>query len=368
MNEPRRVALIGFGFIGAKGHVPGYERRAKEAGDVRVTAVADICPERRALARKVVPEARIYSDYRSLLEGEIGRSDVVDIATPPNVHAEIARAALARGFHVLCEKPFACSVEEAVAMTRAATSAKRVLFPCHNYKHAPVVRTLRKIIAEGTIGRVHMATLSTFRTTHAKGVPEWNQDWRRQRAFSGGGIAMDHGPHTFYLAFDWLGAFPSAITAKITTLGNFDTEDNFSCALTFPTGTVQAHLSWTAGVREVIYSVHGNLGAVVVDDDVLRVTTYKSGVLETVQHTIGSDWMDASHAGWFSSLFGKFQDAIAGGEWVSSETVEAVACIQVIAGAYASAAEGCREIPLSHPEVLLRAYRAVPSIGLHAEA
>ncbi len=46
----------------------------------------------------------------------------------------------------------------------------------------------------------------------------------------------------------------------------YDTEDNFTCVLTFPTGIAHAHLTWTAGVRKVIYTVQGTKGAVEIED------------------------------------------------------------------------------------------------------
>ena len=89
-----------------------------------------------------------------------------------------------------------------------------MIYPCHNYKHAPVIKAVRGVIEAGRIGKVHLVTLQTFRNTHAKGVTGWRTDWRRERRYSGGGIAMDHGSHTFYLAFEWLRAYPTAITAR----------------------------------------------------------------------------------------------------------------------------------------------------------
>ena len=63
----------------------------------------------------------------------------------------------------------------------------------------------------GVIGRVRLVTLQTFRTTHARRNRYGAPDWRRERRWSGGGIAMDHGSHTCsYLAFDWLKSYPTA--------------------------------------------------------------------------------------------------------------------------------------------------------------
>jgi predicted dehydrogenase len=195
-------------------------------------------------------------------------------------------------------------------------------------------------------------TLQTFRNTHAKGVNEWRTDWRRERRFSGGGIAMDHGSHTFYLAFEWLGTYPTAITAHAATLGAFDTEDDFTCSLKFPTGVASAHLSWNAGVRKVLYTVHGDRGAVRVEDDAIEVATQEPGTTGSAarwkfeRESISSDWMDSSHVTWFNSLFDDFKGAVARGEFVGQEAREAFLCVQLIETAYASARDGSRELPL----------------------
>ena len=76
------------------------------------------------------------------------------------------------------------------ALLAYAERAQRVLFPIQNYKHAPVIRRVSELVASGCIGDVHHVTLETFRATHARGVPEWNTHWRRQRKYAGGGIAM----------------------------------------------------------------------------------------------------------------------------------------------------------------------------------
>lgn len=353
-RRPLRGAVVGYGFISSKGHVPAYLERARRSGDVELVAIADVNEARRQAAARNVPGARIYSSHEELIARERGRLDFIDIATPPCDHAEIARAGLAAGLHVLCEKPMATTVEDARGMLFAAQRAERVIFPCHNYKHAPVVKTIRGIIQSGQIGRVRSVTLSTFRNTHAKGVDEWRTDWRRERRFSGGGIAMDHGSHSFYLCFDWLGAYPTAVTAKMNTLeSQWDTEDNFSAVLTFPNGLAHAHLTWTAGVRKVIYSVQGDRGAITVDDDdvqVARMRVEKNGTTKVswdVERTsISSHWMDASHVTWFESLFEDFQRAIITRDFAGREAREAVRCVEIITAAYRSSDEGCRELPL----------------------
>jgi predicted dehydrogenase len=350
-----RGAVVGYGFIMDKGHAAAYRQRP----DVEIAAIADIAADRRAAAAAAWPGARIYADHASLLAAEAPGLDFVDIATPPSDHAAITHAALDVGLHVLCEKPLAATLDEARSMLRHANRAQRVLYPCHNYKHAPVIKAVRRVIESGRIGKVHLVTLQTFRDTHAKGVPGWRTDWRRERRYSGGGIAMDHGSHTFYLAFEWLRAYPTAITARAATMGPFDTEDDFSCSLRFPTGVASAHLSWNAGVRKVMYTVHGERGAVRVEDDDIEVAVREraqggsAGAVESgatswrfEREAISSDWMDSSHVTWFNSLFDEFRGAIDRREFVGREAEEAFLCVQLISTAYASARDGSKELPL----------------------
>jgi predicted dehydrogenase len=354
-----RGAVIGYGFISGKGHIPAYLQRAQQSNDVEIVAVADICEARRNQAQEALPKARVYSDYKALLDKEADSLDFVDISTPPCDHAAIAHAAFDKGLHVLCEKPLTTTLEEAASLLKHAREAKRVLFPCHNYKHAPVVQAIREIIASGRIGKVRSLTLNTYRNTHAKGATEWKTNWRREKKFSGGGIAMDHGSHTFYLTFDWLGSYPTAVTAKMSNLepNKWDTEDNFTAVLTFPNGMAHAHLTWTAGVRKVIYTVQGERGAITVDDDDMQLAVMKNTdgpdvaqgavIWEVEKRSIASHWMDASHVSWFNSLFDQFKKAIQEGEFVGKEAREAYLCIQLITTAYRSAQEGCRELPLA---------------------
>lgn len=357
-GRPLRGGLIGYGFISGRGHVPAYLERQKTRTDVEIVAVADICEARRAQVAQVLPHARVYPTYEALLAAEAANLDFVDICTPPAEHAVIAHAALDRGLHVLCEKPLTTTREDAVALLQHATRAQRVIFPCHNYKHAPVVVAIRDIIASGRIGKVRSVSLSTFRTSHAKGVSEWNPHWRRQLRHSGGGIAMDHGSHSFYLAFDWMGGLPTAVSARVFSFEpeRYDTEDNFSSVLTFPNGIVNAQLSWTAGVRKVLYVIQGERGAITTDDDDLQIAVMRSPggpdaplsslSWDVERRSISSEWMDASHTRWFNAMFDQFATAIVSDDFAGKEAQEAQLCVDIITTSYESARQGGRDLPI----------------------
>ncbi|OFZ13550.1 MAG: hypothetical protein A2X86_10880 [Bdellovibrionales bacterium GWA2_49_15] len=336
-------AIVGFGFISSKGHMPAYLERINKYGDVKIVAICDLCLDR----EKDVPAGvRFYTDYRKLLMEELNL-DFLDVSTHAADHYKIAKAALERGLHVLCEKPLTTSAADAQDLLQTAVARQRVLFPCHNYKYAPVINAIREIIRSGKIGQVRFITLNTFRNTHAVGTQEWKPDWRRFKEYSGGGIAMDHGSHGLYLTFEWLGGYPKAVSASAQNFSYplYDTEDNFSAIYEFEKGHANFFLTWTAGVRKVIYTIHGEKGAITVDDDHIQLAVMKIKNDVTISHkadwsvehsTIISDWMDSSHTSWFNTMFDKFKIAISQNDYTNKEIIDALACIQSITKAYES--------------------------------
>jgi predicted dehydrogenase len=351
-----RGAIVGYGFIASQGHVPGYAECGRRGTGVEIAAVADVCEARRRKAAEALPDAAVYDDYERMLDDQAGRVDFVDITVPPARHAEVAAAALDRGMHVLCEKPLTTTLGEAIALARKAVRYRRTLFPCHNYGHAPSVRAVRRILDEGLIGAVRSVSQHTFRPTHARGVPEWRPDWRREIEHAGGGILMDHGSHTLYLAFEWLGGYPLAVSARMCSLDGLATEDNVNATFRYAQGTSLATLSWTAGARKVVYSLHGTKGAIVVVDDVVRVSLLdRNGALPPWLAKTGglvmtdSHWNDASHKEWFASLFADFMAAIASGTFVGKDAIDAVECMNAIDACYGSARAEGREVSIRRP-------------------
>ncbi|HEY5810116.1 MAG TPA: Gfo/Idh/MocA family oxidoreductase [Povalibacter sp.] len=112
MTQPLNVAVIGTGFIG-RVHV----RSARLAG-ANVIGVAASTPARsiEAAASMNVPKG-----YANGLDAVRDRDvDVIHICTPNTLHVEVARAALEAGKHVVCEKPLATSLKDALALADLA--------------------------------------------------------------------------------------------------------------------------------------------------------------------------------------------------------------------------------------------------------
>ena len=150
----RRIGVIGVGF-GAQVYVPGL---ASEGWDV-----VALCSRSRDKARKAADAAGIADVHTDPLE-LIRRDDLaaVAITSPPASHHALAIAALAAGKHVLCEKPFAMSAQQAAEMRDAARRSGRTAMIGHEFRHTPQRAYIRDLLADGYIGRFQLCTIELF--------------------------------------------------------------------------------------------------------------------------------------------------------------------------------------------------------------
>ena len=90
---------------------------------VKIAAICDVDADFLSAARKFVPDARIYRDWRELLAAEGDRIDSVNVSTPDHTHAVIAANAMRRGKHVYCQKPLCKYMDESAALRRLAAES-----------------------------------------------------------------------------------------------------------------------------------------------------------------------------------------------------------------------------------------------------
>ena len=118
--------------------------------------------------------------------------DLVDIATPNNVHAEQAIAALEAGKHVACEKPLAGTLADAQAMAEAAAAASGKTFVWYCYRRVPAVALAHQLVASGALGRIYHARAAYLQSW---GGPDTPLLWRFQGDVAGSGAHGDLGAH-----------------------------------------------------------------------------------------------------------------------------------------------------------------------------
>jgi len=174
------AAVIGLGF--GRGHAQAYAAHPQ----VELRAICDNDPERleRVCRELSVPFAT--TDYRAILARP--DIDLVSVATPDYLHAEMSIAALRAGKHVLCEKPMTTSVAEALAMAAAAREAQRQLMVGQICRFAPGFVAAKRIVDSGEIGRLFFIESEyAHNYGHAAGHRNWRKDPTRPRnAFLGG--------------------------------------------------------------------------------------------------------------------------------------------------------------------------------------
>lgn len=185
--------------------------------------------------------------------------DAVYISSTNEKHHAQALAAIAAGAHVLCEKPLAMTVAEAVGMVRAAESAGRVFATNHHLRNAGSHLAIRRLLEEGRIGRV-----LSVRVMHAVHLPPHLQGWRIDDAAAGGGVIPDITVHDADTVRFHLGEDPVAVVAMSTVAGmGKGVEDSAMSVWEMPSGAqVFAHESFTHRFAGTGLEIHGSEGSI----------------------------------------------------------------------------------------------------------
>ena len=139
------VGVVGYGYWG-----PNLVRNLAEASETQIVGVADLRPNRLALAQNRYPAIQITGDYKKLLANP--SVDAVAISTPVSTHFPIAMEALHAGKHVLVEKPLAASSAETEILIEEADRRKLVLMVDHSFIYTSAVRKIGEIIRSGAVG------------------------------------------------------------------------------------------------------------------------------------------------------------------------------------------------------------------------
>ena len=160
-NEKLNIAGIGVGGMG--------NHNLKLCADENIVALCDVDQDYAAKTYKEYPKAKVYIDYREMLEKQKD-IDAVIVATPDHTHAMIAMACIRAGKHVYVQKPLTYSVYEARVLTEAARE-KKVMTQMGNQGHSgDGTRLVREWIEAGTIGLVRQVEVWTNRPVWPQGI------------------------------------------------------------------------------------------------------------------------------------------------------------------------------------------------------
>jgi predicted dehydrogenase len=242
-QEIVRIGVVGTGF-GAF-HVEVLQ-------DLPGVQVAAICSAQQERAEAVAERFGIpfaTDDYHAVLD----HVDAVIIATPPAFHATMTLDAIAAGKHILCEKPMAATLDEAIAMRDAANRSGTVaMINFHQRFMAHWSRTA-KLIHDGIIGNLVMADIRiTMNPVDYLAAPGWSDTkagWFSHAAQSGGLLGSSVGPHLIDL-MQWIGGPISEVSARTivsrptitlpdgSEVRGIDAEDGFAILARYESGAI----------------------------------------------------------------------------------------------------------------------------------
>lgn len=213
-----RVAVIGYGFMG-RTHSNAY-KRLTDFFPVSHRPVLQVACGRDA--EKTAAFARNWGYQR--VETDWGKAvtaqdvDLVDICTPNDSHQEIAIAAARAGKMILCEKPLARTVEEALPMVQAVESANVPNMVWFNYRRVPAITLAKQLIEEGRIGKPYHYRASFLQDwTISADVPQGGAAlWRLDVKAAGSGVTGDLLAHNIDTAM-WLNGPITRVVARTET-------------------------------------------------------------------------------------------------------------------------------------------------------
>jgi predicted dehydrogenase len=259
MAKTLNVALIGQGFMG-RAHSNAYcqaPRFFPLPFELRRKVICGRNPAALADMAATWGWEEMETDWRAV----VGRKDidVVDVATPNMLHAEMAIAAAAAGKIVFCEKPLAVSVEEGARMTAAVRGVPNMVW--FNYRRTPGILLSRRLIEQERLGQIFH-----YRATY---LQEWGNDptrppsWKTQKADAGSGVLGDLLSHVVDAALYLNGPIREVSAMMHTFAAGRDVDDATLLLARFENGSVGTFEAtrYAVGCRnQNRFEIHGAKG------------------------------------------------------------------------------------------------------------
>ena len=229
-NEGKvKVGIIGSQFQ-ADAHAASLQIMPEAA---EVVAVASPTPGNAAAFAKKFGVPRVFTDYREMLkEKDI---EMVTIAAPNSLHAQMTKDCAAAGKHIVCEKPLAVTIAEGEEMISTAKKNGVLLMYGEELLFTPKFLKAKEMADAGAFGKIHLIKQSE---KHFGPHSDWFWDVNR----SGGGAFMDLGCHGIAFCYWFLGRLPiKSVYCQMGTYVHGDKtqgDDDAVCILEFESGAI----------------------------------------------------------------------------------------------------------------------------------
>jgi len=336
-----RVGFVGCGWISTY-QIEGW----RQIPDVEVVAV---CDREAARAHRLALQYGIpWSGDDAARMMEKCKLDILDIATPPRSHKDLALSAVERGIHVLCQKPAALTLADATEMIRCADQHRVVLYINEMLRFCPWFQQTHKLLQENSVGRVVFARL--FSRTHGflKVGPSRNlmYGFREFLKWADRGIMLEETIHFLDVMRYFFGTPKTiyAITEHLSPL--LKGEDVATIMLRYEGMTAVIEDSWSAhGPARSGLEVEGAEGAVFLSHGkALELYSGQQGGIEETWDYSGTSW-DEQRPKVFASLYKDFLQAISSEGDRTAQAKDNLETLRLTLAAYESAEAG-KEVKL----------------------
>ena len=257
--------------------------------------------------------------------------DAVYIATTNDLHHGQCIAAAKAGKHILCEKPLATNVADAVNMVKACKAANVVLATNHHLRGAATHRAMRDAIKAGKIGRP-----LAIKVVHAGYLPVHLQGWRLTNPAAGAGAILDLTVHDADLMRFIIDDDALSVSATVQNSGMAVTgvEDAAMGVITFRSGILgQFHDGFTTKYVQTSVEVHGDSGSLVATNCMTQAP-----IGEVLLRTAGGETkLQLQHENLYARTINAFKSAIAGDGKPLSTGEDGVASLTIALAALESA-------------------------------
>jgi len=238
-----KTGVVGYGFSGRIFQCPFVEAH----DDYELAAVVERSSDK---SKQDYPNIKVYKEYADLLNDE--EIELVVISTPNHLHFEQAKLALEANKHVLIEKPFTATYEEALELTTLAKNKGKIVLPYQNRRFDGDFLTIKKLIADGVKIFEYEAVWDRF-------VPEVLGGWQ-ESGIASNNLLFDLGPHFLDQAISLFGEPEEFYKIEHKLRENSKIIDHFTMMLTYKDKVVRLKSSMVVAKSDIRYKLHTDHG------------------------------------------------------------------------------------------------------------
>ena len=255
MKKKYNVLIVGFGYWG-----PILARNFHSDVSFNIVAISDSNLQNLKKAKNLYPHAAFYESFKLAINNK--SIDLVVISTPTKTHYQIAKFALNKKKHVLCEKPLSLKMKEAIELIKISKKYKKFLFVDYPFIYSESVGFIKKIFKNGDLGKPLI-----YESTREK-APYRNDS----------NVIWDLGIHDFAILQYLLKDIPSKyLSNEIKTKKKFKS-DFATINLRYKNGfSAFLKLNWSSPIKIRLIKIYFENGLLIYDENegIYKISVYK---------------------------------------------------------------------------------------------